>query len=321
MTYAIGAAARLAFKKESAYGTSPGGTDWLQMPFIPPLRFGADQALIDSNVIGIGPTRDPSDPFYDAINVPINFAVPLDKTEIGRWLQLLCGAPATSGSSNYTHVFKSGGLTLPSASLELGHPGLATPQYFLATGVRADTLEINCQPTGQAQAALTFIAQGCARSGTTVDASLTAPAAYEQFNNFQASISRGGSALAAITQATLRFGNGLEALRTIRGDQKIDEALPGGVTVGGTLTARFGDDALVLEADAEGASSIALKITWTISATKLLEISLPRVFLPQKLKEVGGRAGVDVNYEFRAAYDATAGAAFVATLKNQTASY
>ena len=99
MTYAIGAAARLAFKKEVTYGTNPGGTDFLQMPFIPPMRFGADQALIDSNVIGIGPTRDPSDPFYDGINVPINFAVPLDKTELGRWLQLLCGAPTTTGSA------------------------------------------------------------------------------------------------------------------------------------------------------------------------------------------------------------------------------
>lgn len=321
MTYAIGAAARLAFKKESAYGTNPGGTDWLQLPFIPPLRFGADQALIDSNVIGIGPTRDPSDPFYDGINVPINFAVPLDKTELGRWLQLMCGAPATSGSSNYTHVFKSGGLTLPSASLELGHPGLSTPQYFLATGVRADTLEINVQPTGQAQAAVTFIAQGCARSGTTVDASLTAPASYEQFNNFQAALTRNGSALASVTQMTLRVGNGLEALRTIRGDQKIDEAIPGGVTVGGTLTARFGDPALTLESDAEGTTPLDLTVTWTISGTKSLELKIPRAFLPQKLKEVSGRAGVDVNYEFRGAYDASAGAAFVATLKNQTASY
>lgn len=321
MAYAVGANARLAYKKESTYGSNPGGTDWLLLPFIPRLELGATQNLLDSPVIGIGQTRDPSDPFYDGIEAGGSFSVPLDKTEFGRWLQLALGAPTTSGTTNYTHVFKSGGTTLPSAAIEIGHPDLSTAQYFLSLGCRVGEITLEAAPTGLAQAGITIIAQGTTRSGTTVDASLTAPASYEQFNNFQASLDRGGSSLATITQMSLRFSNGLEPLRTIRGDQKIDEALPGGVVVSGSLTARFGDSSLVLASDAEGTSPVELTLTYTIGATKLLEFSIPRAFLPLRRQVVEGRQGVSAQYDFQAAYDATATAALVVTLKNQTASY
>lgn len=321
MAYSVGANTRLAFKKESSYGTNPGGTDWLQMPFIPRADFGATQNLIDSPVIGIGPTRDPSDPFFDGIEAGGSFSVPLDKTEIGRWLQMALGAPTTTGSSDYTHVFKSGSTTLPSAALEFGFPGLTTSQYFLSLGCRVGEITLEAAPTGLAQMGLTLVAQGTTRGTSSVDASLTAPASYEQFNNFQAALEREASALAAITSMSLRFSNGLEPLRTIRGDQKIDEALPGGVAVTGSLTARFGDPSLLLAADAEGATPIALTLTYTISATKMLEIHIPRAFLPQRRQVVEGRQGVQAQYDFQGSYDASAGCALQVTLKNQTASY
>lgn len=321
MAIAIGANQRLAFFKESTYGVNPGGTAWLQMPFIS-LDFGASQNLIDSNVIGIAASRDPADPFYDSINVDGTIEVPLDKVEFGRWLQQLFGNPTTTNvAADYTHVFKSGAAALPSCALEVGSPDLAAPQYLLALGVRASTLSLTTAPTGRPQARVGLVGQGATRSGTTVDASLTAPAGYEQFNNFQAALTRNGSALASITAMSLNFSNGIEPLRTIRADQKIDEALPGDTSINGTLTARYADPMLVLATDSEGTTPVDLRVTYTISATRSIEFRVPRAFLPRAKSRVEGRGGVSVDYQFQGSFDAAQACAFMVTLKNQQVAY
>jgi hypothetical protein len=318
MAIAIGANTKLAFKKESVYGTNPGGTDWLQLPFTPPLDFGPSQNLEPSDVIGIATNRDAADPFYDAITVDGTVGVPVDKTEFGRWLQLLFGAPTTSNvGADYTHVFKSGGTALPSASIEVGYPDI--PRYMLATGVRAGQLDLTLAPTGRPTASIQLLGQAGTYSGSTVDASLTVPASYEQFNNFQGALKRNGSALASITAFRMTFSNGLEPLRTIRADQKIDEALPGETRVSGSLTARFADNTLL--GDSEGTTPIAITATLTISAVKSLEFEIPRAFLPRRRARVEGRAGVSFDFDFEASYDGTTAAALQVTLKNQTTAY
>lgn len=63
-------------------------------------------------------TRDPMDPYRDFIDIAGDAVVPLDLTNIGHWLRMLRGAPITSGSTNFTHVFRSGSNALPSAAFE-----------------------------------------------------------------------------------------------------------------------------------------------------------------------------------------------------------
>ena len=319
MATARGANTRLLAKKESTYGVNPGGSDWRQFPFEPPLDFGASQQLLESPVIGVSSGRNPADPFYDAVTVDGTIRVPLDLTDIGFWLHKMFGDPTTTGGpTDYTHVFKSGSpAVLPSFSAEVGYPEV--PIYVLMTGCRAGTLTVTAAPTGRPTVSLGVLARDATRSGTSVDSSPTLPSGYEQFNNFQATISRNGTALGYVTAISLTCSNNIEALRDIGSGNSIKEALEQDVQVSGSMTVRLAEQTLLN--DSEGTTPIALSLLFQISATKSLRFDVPRAFLPRRKAVVQGRAGVDITFEFRGANDTTAGAAFVATLKNQTAGY
>lgn len=312
-----GANVKLLFKEESVYGTNPGGSDFLQLPFNT-LDLGDSQNMLESQVIGLGGGRDPADPFYDAVDVSGNVDIPLDLTEIGRWLNLLFGGPTSSGSTNYTHVFKSGtSSALPSATLEKGLTGVG--RYEVFTGVRAGTMELQTAPTGRPSVKLGLVGKLKTVSGSSVDASPTLPAHYEQFNNFQAVLEREGSSLGYVSSCRLSFNNNLDPVRSIGDGTGISEAVEGDTQTEVTLSVRVADTTLL--DDSEGSDPIALKLTYTISATKLIEFHIPRLFIPRARTTINGRQGVQVEFRGRAAYDRSEACALAVTLKNQTATY
>jgi hypothetical protein len=177
MARAIGANTRLLMLPETAYGTAP-TSNYKRLPFLS-CDLGAEQPLLDADVIGLGGTRDAAAPFLDTVTVAGSALVPVDLINIGHWLRLLLGAPTTTGTTNYTHTFKSGGASLPSNSVELGYPDV--PSYDLITGVRADTLEIDFSPSGPATASFGLIGQGSTRSAGSAGGTPTS-AAYTAFN-------------------------------------------------------------------------------------------------------------------------------------------
>lgn len=317
MAIVRGANAKLLGKFESTYGTNPGGTDFLQLPFNT-LDLGDSENLIESQVIGLGTGRDPGDPFYDAVDVSGSADVPLDLTEFGRWAKMLFGAASTTGSSNYVHVFKSGSATaLPSMTLEKGLTEVT--RYELFTGVRAGTMEMQTAATGRPSVKVGLVGKLKAASGTSVDSSPTLPASYEQYNNFQAALTRAGSALGYVTSCRLSFNNNLDPVRSIGDGTGISEAVEGDTQTQVNLSVRVADTTLL--DDADGSSPIALKLTYTISSTKLIEFHVPRLFIPRARTTINGRQGVQVDFAGRAAYDGTETCALKVTIKNQTASY
>ena len=211
MPRAIGANCRLLTIPEATYGTAPAG-DWLRMPFLS-CDLGAEQPLLDADVIGVGSSRDPAAPFLDTVTVQGQAVVPVDLVNIGHWLRLLLSAPTTTGTSpNFIHSFGSGAAALPSNSIEIGYPDV--PNYDLCTGVRADTLEIDFSPTGPATATFGLMGQGSARGASSSGGTPTS-AAYTAFHKAQGTISRNGSALAQVTGARLTYANGMEMVRTM----------------------------------------------------------------------------------------------------------
>ncbi|PWS36232.1 hypothetical protein DFH01_13655 [Falsiroseomonas bella] len=310
MPRAIGANCRLLMIPEATYGTAPAG-DWLRMPFLS-CDLGAEQPLLDADVIGVGSSRDPAAPFLDTVTVQGQAVVPVDLVNIGHWLRLLLGPPTTTGTSpNFIHSFGSGAAALPSNSIEIGYPDV--PNYDLCTGVRADTLEIDFSPTGPATATFGLMGQGSTRGASSAGGTPTS-AAYTAFNKAQGAINRNGSALAQVTGARLTYANGMEMVRTIRADRKVEGVDPGIARATGQITARFADTTLLTQAQNNAPAEFAF--SYTIDANRSLTFTLHEVYLALAKTPIEGPAGVEASFEFRAAYNATATRMMTAVLKN-----
>jgi hypothetical protein len=313
MPRAIGANCRLLMSPEATYGTVPAG-GWMRLPFLS-CDLGAEQPLLDADVIGVGSSRDPAAPFLDTVTVQGQAVVPLDLVNIGHWLRLLLGPPTTTGTSpNFIHSFGSGAAALPSNSVEIGYPDV--PNYDLCTGVRADTLELDFSPTGPATATIGLMGQGSTRSGASSGGTPTS-AAYTAFHKAQGAIGRNGAALAQVTGARLTYANGMEMVRTIRADRRVEGVDPGIARATGQITARFADTTLLTQAQDNAPAEFAF--SYTIDANRSLTFTLHEVYLALAKTPVEGPAGVEASFEFRGAYNATATRMMTVLLRNDQA--
>lgn len=313
---ARGSSLVLLSKTESTAGTAATG-NYTQLPCFT-YDLSAVQELSQDNVLSvIGANRNAGDPALGPVNVTGSARVPIDLANFGNWLRLLFGAPTTTGTTNYTHTFKSGTQTLPSATQEKGLADAGT--YFLYTYVKADTLAVDfTQNTATADATIGLMAQDETRAGST-GGGTPAQAAITRFNRFQGSITKGGSELANVVAASFTFRNGLEQVRDIRdslSNNGIDEGL---VTASGSMTLRFTDDTLIDEAIAGTPASLAMG--YTISSVASLFFTFPRAFMGRPSVPVAGPGGIEMVVPFEAAYDTSSSSLLTAVLKNQTASY
>jgi hypothetical protein len=318
MTRVVGAQVKAYLKPETTYGTAATG-NYTQYGFMR-AQMGASNALLNVDILGISANRDPGAPFLGEVDTSASVEVPINLEGFGHWLRLFFGAPASSGSTNFTHNFDSGALTLPSITGVLDYGSLITNRYSVNTGLRGSTLEIDFSPTGAATARIGLIGQGELRQSSS-PIGTPVLAAGVNFNKFQGSISRAGSALAQVTAATLTYSNGLEAVRTIRSDRKIEGADPGITSLSGRITMRYAATTDALIADAISSTPAELSMALTIDANRSITFTAGDVYLSAASTPVEGPQGVQVQFDWRAAYDATDTRMLRAILKNQTASY
>jgi len=311
MARATGSTAQLLAKFESEYGTAP-SENFERLNFVTS-DIGAEQPLEEDDVLGLG--RKPAKPSRGLITDSGAIAVPVDLRDIGFWLKALLGAPQTTGDPDYTHTFTGGASSLPSFACEVGHPNV--PRYFLHTGCIAGSMQFNWAPSGRATATVNVTAQGETDAATSGGGTPTTRS-FDRFHQFQGSISQGGSPLGNITGAQLTIDNGLDPVRTIRSDGKIDGIDLGVCTVTGQITARFADMTLMTAATNDTAIDIAL--AYTIGATKSLTMTLAEVYLPRAKAPLQGPGGVQVTFNFRAATP-DVGEFLTVALKNDVASY
>ena len=311
---AQGSAFKLYGKVEATEGTAPTG-DWDQFPCF---SFGltATQELQQDNVLSSGTTRDAGDPLYGLIRVEGAARVPIDTVHFGRWLKLLMGAPTTSGATNYTHTFKSGASSLPSFSFEKAFPDIT--RYEVAKGVRANTVQVSMAPDGAAAATIGLM--GLAETnGSSSGAGTPVVTSYTRFHNVNGSITKGGTALAAVTGGEFTITNDMEMVPAIRSDYAMEGIDFGQSGASGTLTLRFKDH--TLRADATNRTAVALAYALTIDSNTSVTFTFPRAFLAPQGNPIEGPRGVSQAFRFVAAYDGTAATAVSVVYKNQTASY
>lgn len=263
--------------------------------------------------------RDAIDPFRDFLELSGDAVVPLDLTNIGHWLRMILGAPASSGTTNYTHVFKSGSNAIPSASFEKVYGDIAGANEGY-TGVRASTWTLPIQPSGAADCTIGLMGLSYTPNLTSAPGTPTV-AAFERFQRFQGSVARNGSPLPAFMTGSISFSNGMEAVKAIRNDRRIE-----GIDFGET-SAQFEGSVRLSAAnapiltDAIAGTVCALNYMLEINANKSLLIELPRVTLTPIGPRLEGPMGIDLPVRGIASYDATATCTMRVTLKNQTATY
>lgn len=303
-------ALQLAF--ETTYGTAP-GSGYVTMPFAS-VTLGQEQPLLDNELLGYG--RDPLAPSRDAITADGDVVIAVDVVGIGYWLKGLLGAPTTTGTTPKTHTFASGGATLPSLSLEKGLQDV--PRFEMFAGCRVDKMAFKAERRGQLQATVSLIAQGMTPAASTAAGTPTA-ITLDRFGQFNGAIKRNGSTLGSIVSAEMTYSNNLDRVETIRADGKIDGLDPTIASLGGKITSRLADTTLLDQAIAGG--SCSLELSWTLDANRSLTLTAHQVYLPQPRVTIPGPQGLQVEFDWQAAYDQTATRMFTAVLKNSVASY
>jgi hypothetical protein len=189
-----------------------------------------------------------------------------------------------------------------------------TDQTFITSSLRLGFGRFT--PTGAATATFGLLGQGSVRTGATSGGTPTS-AAYTAFNKAQGSITRSSVALAQVTGARLTYANGMEAVRTIRADRRVEGVDPGIARCTGQITVRFENTTLLAQAQAGTSAEFAL--AFTIDANRSLTITLHEVYLALAKTPIEGPAGVEASFDFRAAFNATATRMMTAVLRNQQA--
>jgi hypothetical protein len=290
MGRALGINAIMTAGFEATYGVAPSSAAFRRLPFIS-ASLGVEQPLSEDDQIGTG--REPLDPDYDVITNDGDVVVPVDADSFGKWLKLMFGAPSTTGSGPYTHVFNSGATSLPSMTIEIGSPEV--PAYQQNLGVCGNQLRISMSRRGKLQATIGCIAQG--ETTPPPSSSVAGSATLLKGSRFRQAIgqvSRDGSALGSIVSADFTFTNNLEKVETIRADGMIDgvDPLKAGFTA--SIGVRF--DSLTLATLAANGTPADLTFGWNIGASANLTFHTARIFLPRTKKPVQGPNGLLATY-------------------------
>lgn len=313
MSRAYGWNAKLLIAEESTYGTLSTGT-YTQVPFASS-TLDSEQGLISSNVLGLG--RDPTTPFQDVISVEGDLSVPVDLRNIGIWLKSIFGFPTTTDTGNvYTHTFESGKTSLPSYSLEIGLPEV--PEFIRFTGVRANSIAFNFARSGEAQATVSLMAQGETAATTSISNNPTVNE-YTRFSQFQGFIKSKGQTLANVTSAAVTYSNNMEKIETIRSDGKVEAIDLGVATLSGSISVRYGDNALMN--NARTGTPIDLELGYQVSDTQKLIITCHEVYLPKPKRSISGPGGIECSYDFQGSKDASLGKMVTVQLINDVEEY
>lgn len=312
MAVATGQNAQIAFVFESTFGTSP-ASGYTYVPIIT-FTHGEERNLIEDNVIVAG--RDPERPARGIIDASGTTRVPLDLRGIGYWLKLFMGAPQTTGSDPFTHVFESGAAALPSASIEQQHSDV--PAYWLHNGVIANGWTLTIEPEGLAEMDISLIG-AASPSDTSSNAGTPGTIVVTRFNQFQGTIDRDSSPLGKVLRATLPFNNQYDVSRYVNDAGAIGDVDPGKTQANGEIVVRFDD--LSLFTAAENATALELDLTWEISVgVSSLNLNLPQIDIGNARAPIEGPGGVQATFPYNASK--TAGEQMlIATLINDVASY
>jgi len=298
-----------------SYGVPPDAADdaYWRVPFVS-FGLGDEQPLLASDLLGFG--RDPLAPVLDVITNEGDLVVPVDAENFGIWLTAAFGAPATTGTGPYTHVFTSGAFTLPSMTFEAGRPDIA--RFVRNKGARLNTLGWQMQRGGLLTATLGIIAQGEMTSTAASEAGTPSALPRTRFAQATGFVRREGVDIANVTGASPTYSNNLDPIPTIRENGQIEDLDPAIAAMTGQMTLRFDDGPLIAQALAGAPAAMSFGFD---NGTESLTFAMPAVYLSRPRLPIEGPAGQEITVDFEAAQSAAGAAMVTATLVNNTAAY
>jgi hypothetical protein len=314
MAQAYGFNTNVLMRRQVSFDT-PASGNYIRLPILRH-SLGDAQGFEDQSY---GPEgREPKDPGRSLATHGGDIEVPLCLTHMGWILYGLFGAPVTSGSGDYTHVFKSGASSLPFHTIEVGHP--ETGRFLQHIGVMFNSTSFKLDKKGGYGSVSigclgqTEIKRTSSAGGSPVEEVL------DRIHQWTGAISRDGSPFANVTECDLNFSNGLVANNDIINGEPYPASIDlGQSSLKGNLTARFVDDA-VYDLAVSG-EPFALELAWAVSATRAFILKAPAVRLEKAGIPMEGPGGIRARFSLRGEWAASDDAMFIATLKNARANY
>lgn len=259
------------------------------------------------------------DPLANAPALPEGggqIVVPVCLRQFGYWLSLLLGAPATTGSGPYTHVFESGKTTLQcmAYSKELVPSSL----YKRGRGLMVDTLAFNLtKESGYPRATLGTKLRDEVKATSQVSGTIASALSLLRVPNAKPYVKRNGSA-APVTGLSFNYGNQLERFDPLNGTEYPDVFDPGDVTLGGSFTVRYEDATYDDLADADTAQPWSFG--WSIDSNNSLDFTLNAVRIARQPLPINGPGRLLATYNILPEQKSDAPAVTV-TLKNDVSGY
>jgi len=302
---------------ESVFGTLPDAADRAGV-ILPINTFGLNVSRNKNTAQTLTGRRDPVEPFDGNTEVTGDVVVPVDVNAFGYWLKLLLGAPTTTGSTTYTHVYKVSDTT-PSGVVQCTY-GTATESYGLFTGVKCSSMSMTVGGDEELTATFSLAGRDAAYSTTDYDSSASL-VTLKRLNNFQAALKKDGTTFATCTQMDFTIDNGLDtSIRTIGGQGMVYDIPEGIMSVTGTMSCLFTDTTLL--AAAKASTEMALELDIAIDASNSLSFKFPEVQLQYQGPTVDGPTGIMAQFPFVAYFaNSSDDSVVVATLVNSVATY
>ena len=320
MTQARGSDAVVLLFDEDTYGTAPGTPAGTKLYF-ERFRIQKSRRLIPSNVLGQG--RDRSRPARGNINVQGPIDVEIGAEDYGRPMKHLLGGVNTSGADPYSHVLTPADLPV-GLHIERDHGSNigGSARFERIGGCRVASHTIRVPNEGAVTGAFNFVGSDVATNAATLDGS-PEDNGHSSFSSSQCSIEQGGSGLAVATDVALTIDNGLDQSVYTIGGGGVRRALPEGfLSISGTLTALFEDDALL--ALALAGTETSLKVTLSrgdglgSAGNESIEYLINQLEFEPQSPEISGPAGVSIQLGF-SGYKKGATDSIQVTIKNEVA--
>jgi hypothetical protein len=218
--------------------------------------------------------------------------------QLGYWLYLAFGAPSTSGSDPYTHVFTVG-TTQPDFTYEVQNLR-STAAYSLFNGCKVSRLSMSVGADDEPTLNMSIIGQKETLGAASFDAANATPAASTRLTQVQNTLTIGGSGYSVISaDIYVDFKVGLENY-LVGTTGMVDSVNPNVLEAGGTIKALFDTDTLLDLATAETETTFSLVISAGASAS--LTIAFDEIVFQPSTPPVSGPGGLMYDLPFKAYY-------------------